>query len=269
MKKMLFSFLAAGLLLLTGMNASAAGANDVSVVVNGMKVNFPDAKPFIDAATTRTMVPVRFVSESLGASVDWEPKTQTVVMTMPKNNETTNVLLQIGAKNAIVNGKQIAFDTKAVIKDSRTFVPLRFVSESFGAKVDWDGAKRLVTITTPTETAVVQPSKGGIPVKQPPLPGQVENVALLKKMAASLSVENGIIKGMVPDGMKGSTLIQFDPYNGIDPVAQTKYLSPGTSFELKTTTTKGYIGLECTDEKGQAVGSVGIEYPSMKIIHAE
>jgi len=54
------------------------------VVVNGSRINFPDAQPFIDE-NGRTQVPVRFVSEALGADVGWDGKTKTVTIEQGKN----------------------------------------------------------------------------------------------------------------------------------------------------------------------------------------
>lgn len=54
-----------------------------------------------------------------------------------------------GDKKAItilVNGKEVKTDSPAFIKDGRTMVPVRFISEALGLKVDWDQATRTVTV---------------------------------------------------------------------------------------------------------------------------
>ena len=108
----------------------------IVVKVDGNVITFPDAKPYINE-DNRTLVPVRFVSEALNSKVQWEATTQTVII----YNDTTRVVLQIGQDYAIVNNNtsdtKIAFDTAAVIKDGRTFVPLRFMSQTLGACVQW------------------------------------------------------------------------------------------------------------------------------------
>lgn len=121
-----------------------ADSKEIQVRVDNVSVQFPDAKPFIDPFTSRTMIPIRFVSEKLGASVDWDGAKQTVTMT----KEGKQISLKIGEKKAIVAGKQITFDAAATLQNNRTFVPLRFVSEAYGAKVDWLATERLVLITT-------------------------------------------------------------------------------------------------------------------------
>ena len=122
---------------------STAGVAEMPlrVVVNGDKVSFPDAQPFIDA-NGRTQVPVRFVSEALGAKVDWNGDTQKVTVAL----NSRNVVLTIGLKKYEINNKSYQMDTVALLQESRTFVPIRFVSEALGASVVWDQATKSVYI---------------------------------------------------------------------------------------------------------------------------
>lgn len=115
---------------------------NMSVVVNGREVIFPDQPPYINK-NQRTMVPVRFISESLGAKVNWNGKTKTVVI----EKDGTTINLTIGQNKATVNGKIVTFDTSAEMKNGRTMVPLRFVSEVMGAKIDWDENTKTVNIS--------------------------------------------------------------------------------------------------------------------------
>jgi hypothetical protein len=113
------------------------------VVVNGNRVNFPDAEPFIDD-NGRTQVPVRFVSEALGAEVSWEGSTKTVTISQGDKE----IKIVIGKKEYTINGEKNLMDTEALLKEDRTFVPVRFVSEGLGARVEWDSAVRTVYIDT-------------------------------------------------------------------------------------------------------------------------
>jgi len=61
--------------------------------------------------------------------------------------KTTTIMLQIDNKNAAINGKTVALDTPPIIKDGRTLVPLRFISEAFGAEVAWDPVFQIIDIT--------------------------------------------------------------------------------------------------------------------------
>jgi hypothetical protein len=114
---------------------------DISVVVNGKEVYFPDQVPYINK-DNRTMVPVRFVSESLGAKVNWDNDNRMVII----ERDNTIVKLKIGENNADVNGKTISFDTSAVLQNDRTMVPVRFISEALGAKVGWNQETKTVEI---------------------------------------------------------------------------------------------------------------------------
>lgn len=104
-----------------------------------------DAPPYIKNA--RTMVPMRFIGESLGASVSWIAATKSVIYVL----DTTQIQLTIGNINAVVtqgDKKQtIKLDAAPEIVKSRTFIPLRFVSENFGATVEWDAAQKKITVT--------------------------------------------------------------------------------------------------------------------------
>ncbi|SKC68696.1 copper amine oxidase N-terminal domain-containing protein [Maledivibacter halophilus] len=117
--------------------------NTVDVEVDGVKIKFKDAKPFINKQN-RTVVPVRFIAEALGAKVDWDGETRTVII----DQNEKHIELKVGAMEATVNSETIKFDTKAEIYFDRTFVPLRFVSEALGAVVGWNGDTRTVTIDT-------------------------------------------------------------------------------------------------------------------------
>lgn len=247
--------------MLLGLMGNASAETPITVKVNGSEIQFPDAHPFIDPSSGRTMIPIRFVSEELGAHVSWNQTTKVVSMLKP-GTTTLSIFLKIGENKAKVNGIDKVFDAKAVLVNNRTFVPLRFVSETMGAKVEWLAAERTVVITTPT-AAVVKPPENGLPANPPPRPGQIENVEALKRMAAALLVENGILKGTVPNDVVGFVLVQFKGENNT--LAKTKYLKPGQSFELKLTDDKGGIAL--LGQNGTAFGAVGIEYPSMEIVN--
>lgn len=113
---------------------------EIKVIISGQTRSFP-VKPYI--AGGRTLVPLRGVFESLGASVEWDAGTRTV--TARKGDIT--VKLKIGNKAAAINEKTVTIDQAPVIKNGYTFVPLRFVSEALGATVNWDPVGYKVIIT--------------------------------------------------------------------------------------------------------------------------
>ncbi|MGF7046929.1 hypothetical protein J2T13_001431 [Paenibacillus sp. DS2015] len=114
----------------TLLSTSFASAEDVKirVVVNGRKVNFPDAQPFVDAQG-RTQVPSRFIAEALGASTTWNAKEQKASFELEKNK----LVLTIGQSKYLLNGGTYRMDTVAIVKNARTYVPARYVAQAFGA----------------------------------------------------------------------------------------------------------------------------------------
>jgi hypothetical protein len=123
----------------------SANPDNITIIVNGEMMEFGtdanDPYPYIKEG--RTLIPFRRIFEKLQMEVTWDNETRTV----HAKNETTVMELGIGRKTAIVNGEEHTLDVAPEITDDRTFVPLRFVSESVGADVDWDAATRTVTIT--------------------------------------------------------------------------------------------------------------------------
>lgn len=99
-----------------------------------------DAVPFI--SNGRVMVPVRGVMEEFGATVEWLPATSQASI----KYKDKNVKLKVGSKAAEVNGKTVALDVPATIKDGRTFIPTRFVAEQLGLTVGWNEQYRYAYI---------------------------------------------------------------------------------------------------------------------------
>lgn len=112
------------------------------VVVNGQEQEKPlTVAPYLKNGTT--FVPIRVISESLGAKVEWIPQMKGIVIEfMDKKIE-----MQIGSKTAIVNGKLVSIDFPPENTKGVTFVPLRFVAEAMGAKTEWIPASRDIVIT--------------------------------------------------------------------------------------------------------------------------
>lgn len=120
--------------------------SDVKVILDGNEVYFPDAKPFIDERD-RVLVPIRFVSEALGGMVDWENETRTAII---KQNDD-EIRYTVYKPMAYINGEMVVMDTYGILKDQRTMVPIRFISELLGCTVVWDENSSTVVITSPTD----------------------------------------------------------------------------------------------------------------------
>ncbi|HBT46414.1 MAG TPA: hypothetical protein DEA73_00815 [Peptococcaceae bacterium] len=100
-----------------------------------------EVQPFIDSG--HTLVPLRFIGEALDLAVTWQAETRTVVL----SGADKSVVLQVGQSQALTNGQAVSLPVPARISHGRTMVPLRFISEALGAKVDFDTATKLITIT--------------------------------------------------------------------------------------------------------------------------
>ncbi len=116
------------------------------LVVNNTKKVTLDVAPIIK--NNRTLVPVRFIVESLGGTVQWDPKERKVTI---KLGDTT-VELWINNPKAKVNGKTVWIDPNnhdvkpIIMEPGRTMIPLRFVLEALGANISWDNATKTITI---------------------------------------------------------------------------------------------------------------------------
>ena len=103
-----------------------------------MKVNDEpkaiDAPPFIESG--RTLVPIRAISEPLGAKVEWNEKDRKVTIRLGGNT----IEMWIGNPQGKINSKpyKIPDGVPPKIVKNRTFVPVRFVAEGLGAVVNWN-----------------------------------------------------------------------------------------------------------------------------------
>lgn len=100
-----------------------------------------NVKPYIKA--DRTMVPLRYIAEEFGADVSFDDNTREVSISL--KDKVFKVV--IGANTYSVNGEIFELDAPAEITESRTFVPLRVISEAFDMSVTWIENSRIVVIT--------------------------------------------------------------------------------------------------------------------------
>ena len=120
------------------------GASDkITVTMNGETMEF-DVEPVME--NDRVLVPFRAIFEALGCNVTYtESDGKQFVTAMRGDNQ---LIVEIGAYDICVNGNTEAVDAPAVIKDGRTLVPVRAVSETFGASVEWIGDSKTVAVAT-------------------------------------------------------------------------------------------------------------------------
>ncbi|WP_066504062.1 copper amine oxidase N-terminal domain-containing protein [Abyssisolibacter fermentans] len=90
----------------------------------------------------RTLIPVRAITEGFKANVEWKPDTKEAVVTKGE----TEIVLQLDSNIAIVNGEEIELDVKSGMLNNRMYVPLRFILENLGLKIDWDEENETIEI---------------------------------------------------------------------------------------------------------------------------
>lgn len=131
----------------TGKFVMQIGSNEIKVTKGGVEtVKTIDTAPYITSAG-RTLIPLRGLIEEMGAEIEWTDRNQSITI----NNNGIKLYLQI--RNNLVYVDSPAYghlmytlESEPRIKDSRTFVPLRFISEQFGYNVSWDGETKTITI---------------------------------------------------------------------------------------------------------------------------
>ncbi|HEX2948912.1 MAG TPA: stalk domain-containing protein [Armatimonadota bacterium] len=92
-----------------------------------------DVSPVVRSG--RTFVPVRVISEQFGATVNWRPANQQIVI---QQTGQPQILLTINSRIARIGNRQVTLDAIPFTFQGRTMVPLRFIAESYGIPVTYD-----------------------------------------------------------------------------------------------------------------------------------
>lgn len=189
----------------------------VLLFIDGKPVQFNSELGFpVGTNKGRTLVPVRIISEDMGYEVEWENSQGKVTI----SDDKTKIEFKVGDNTALVNGKRIpmdtgedangnkiAVDTKAQLMGSRTYVPLRFISETMGATVDWKIEEKVmfIYITRPGSTPVVPPATGEIPgVAEYTKEGHAKNIKKVSEFLGTAYDAN----------MSDETMASFNPIGG-------------------------------------------------------
>ncbi len=155
-KKVLLGTFAAVMLSTFMPYTGKAADNEIRIFVNNKQLR-TDVAPYLMPGKNVTMLPFRAVGEATGASVDWDQANRKVEFR--KDGHT--IRLTIGESNAEVDGQNVSLDVSASMRTGRTMVPLRFISESVGLKVDWNQQERIITIGSEDGEAIHAESMRG------------------------------------------------------------------------------------------------------------
>nr|WP_226383521.1 family 10 glycosylhydrolase [Paenibacillus massiliensis] len=133
----------------------SAAAQDIRLALDGQTLD-SDVAPYITSNNV-TMVPLRVISNGLGASVDWQQATETVIIT----GNGTQLMMSRGDRSALVNGSPVALDSAVQTRNGRVMVPLRFIGETLGLQVDWNASTRWITLQSGSGQGSIAPSLPG------------------------------------------------------------------------------------------------------------
>ncbi|GGG13345.1 hypothetical protein GCM10010912_67240 [Paenibacillus albidus] len=238
-------------LTLSVLGTANAADKPTRVWMDGTEVQLGASNPVTENGTT--LVPMRPILEKLNVAVLWNPKTQTVTGT--KNG--LELSLQIGSTTATVNGEKKKLDAAPKTINNTTYVPIRFIGETIGYKVEWNAAQRTITLKTAAPQAAGSTGflwkaenkgntvylLGSIHVandKMYPLRPEIESAFAASD---SLSVELDLTKvdqtamqkfltekGIYTDGTKLKDHVSAETYNKVVAILKANGL-PGDSFD--------------------------------------
>jgi hypothetical protein len=184
-----------------------------------------DAAAYIDPNSGRTLVPVRYLDDALGATTNWDADTQEVTV----STAVYNIAMTIGSATLTVNGQAQALDQAPVINNGRTYLPARWVANALGYQVDWNAQYQIVIIW-PNGTTEPDYSNVITQAQQKPTVVHGFNIpagTLLDVDTLPIPPDSGdAIMDFQIDGSKGDVQGQVADAQNI--LSQTKYLDPAS-----------------------------------------
>ncbi|AHV98022.1 N-acetylmuramoyl-L-alanine amidase family protein [Paenibacillus sabinae] len=143
MKKLSFMLLVLLFVLINPEYGHAASGSN-KIFLDGKELTAGQSVP-VENVNGTIMVPLRMIAENLGYKVDWNQSAKTVTI----GQQGKIIKLSVGQKTASVDGNSVTLSEAPILRNDTSLVPIRFISEQFGLKVDWDNKEKTVTITTP------------------------------------------------------------------------------------------------------------------------
>ncbi len=224
MKKLVTALVGAVLLVLMwsgGGGTSYAADNQVRLFLNRTEL-LPEVPPRI--VNDLTLVPVRIISEELGAEVSWNQEKQQVTI------KRDGALLQLAINNPVasVNGAAFKLETAPILDSGNTLLPVRFVTENLGMDVQWDNLTRSVFLFDKSSSIPVSGGQSSEPPKagasNPPAATATPSPAATPKPSPSASSSASIMPSATPSSKPSSTSKPTLPGSTAAPGA-----TPGTS----------------------------------------
>ena len=144
--------------LADGMTTITLQIGSPNMTVNGAEQPIDEEGTVPVIVNERTLVPIRAIIESMGGTVGWDGEKREVSL----DYNGGNIRLVIDSTKAFYNGGEKELDTAPAIINERTMLPIRFIAESFGFEVSWDGDTQTVTISGTEKAQAPQASAKGI-----------------------------------------------------------------------------------------------------------
>jgi len=133
-----------------------------------------EVAPYL-AEGNRTLVPLRFIAEGFGATVDWDDATKGITIKLGDKE----IKMTVNSAEYTVNGEKKTLDVPATVTNDRTFVPIRAVSENLGKEVFWDGTGLIVISDKKVEMSKESSQDALDTLKKAPMPEPVKEVAII------------------------------------------------------------------------------------------
>lgn len=218
-------------------------------VINGRSTALDDAlQPrLVDG---RTLVPLRFIAEALGASLSWDNAEQKITLSL--NGST--LILWLDHSRALVNGQGITLDVPPQRIGDSTFVPVRFISEKLQQKVDFDGETSSITINATgsgkTAEAGAKNADNQEPVDEPKGP---QSASAVQELVGSYSL---FVKGgaYTTDNYaaetRTTTVFAGSPDGFLDINSDGTYAFTDSTFNWNSSTNKYDAGYGTWKERG-------------------
>lgn len=200
------------MLLMLAFSGTVKAQGEIKIKVNGRTVPM-DTNPYI--SNNHTLVPIRFVAEALSADkVLWDEEARNVFIKY--GDDTIN--FKIDSSKALVSGEEVNLKTPARIKNNRTYVPIRFVAENMGAKVEWEESDRVITIEKSDVDIDIPYSEDELFWLSRIIHAEARGEPYSGKLAVGNVVLNRVESDQFPDTIYG---VIFDQKNGVQftPVA--------------------------------------------------
>lgn len=122
------------------LNYTNVHADTIKVTINNESRNY-DQEPIMK--DNRVFIPIRGITEDTGATVSYSNTDKKVTI----NKNDTSIEFVVGSSSAFVNGVKQDLP-ESFILNKRTMLPIRFINEMLGYRVDWTNSSQIVQITT-------------------------------------------------------------------------------------------------------------------------